>query len=496
MIKNIIANFVGRFWSILSNFLFIPLYIYYLGFENYSVISFTLVIAGVMAVLDAGLTATLSREFARSDYELFEKIKVYRTLETVYYIIVFLSILSVILFSGVIAENWLNLNSHTPNEIAFLLKIIGFDIGFQLLFRFYLGGLLGLEMQVKANIVQVGWGMMRNGFVVLWLLFFPTLEVFFIWQATITVFFTFIIKLLLEKILLGQYSLKLSINIDRQVLMRVWHFAGGMLLISLVAAINTQMDKLSISKFLALDNLGYYNLAISLSQVLVVLVNPIAAALSPRFTSFYTSNKINEAKNLFLKVGLFVSIFIFSIMINLSLFSKDLLWIWTGDMVIAENTYILIPIISFSYSMLALQVIPFHIALANGYTKLNNLIGLLSLIITIPGYFFAIRIYGAIGAAVVFCIVQTLTTIIYIYFINKKFIKVNIFKEIYFKHLFLPIVLSLIIGFILSLIPNPFIENRVLSLLWIGLATLFTLSIMALLILPFKDIISFLKIKK
>ena len=67
MIKNIIANFIGKFWSILSGFLFIPLYINYLGFESYSIISFGLVISGLMAIMDAGLTATLSRELARKD---------------------------------------------------------------------------------------------------------------------------------------------------------------------------------------------------------------------------------------------------------------------------------------------------------------------------------------------------------------------------------------------------------------------------------------------
>lgn len=50
--KNIFANLIGKFWSLLSGFLFIPLYIKYLGFESYSVISFTLMIAGIMAILD------------------------------------------------------------------------------------------------------------------------------------------------------------------------------------------------------------------------------------------------------------------------------------------------------------------------------------------------------------------------------------------------------------------------------------------------------------
>ena len=49
MYRNIVANIVGRCWSILSNFLFVPLYIQFLGIESYSIISLTLVIAGLMA---------------------------------------------------------------------------------------------------------------------------------------------------------------------------------------------------------------------------------------------------------------------------------------------------------------------------------------------------------------------------------------------------------------------------------------------------------------
>ena len=64
MIKNIVANFFGKFWGLFSNFIFIPIYIRLLGIESYSIISFGLIIAGVMSVLDSGITATLSREMA------------------------------------------------------------------------------------------------------------------------------------------------------------------------------------------------------------------------------------------------------------------------------------------------------------------------------------------------------------------------------------------------------------------------------------------------
>ena len=44
MIKNILANYVGRIWGIISVFLFVPFYVKLLGIESYAVISFYMVI--------------------------------------------------------------------------------------------------------------------------------------------------------------------------------------------------------------------------------------------------------------------------------------------------------------------------------------------------------------------------------------------------------------------------------------------------------------------
>src|SRR5665647_1926499 len=176
MVKNIIANFIGRFWSILSSFLFIPLYIHFLGFYSYSIISFTLVIARLMSILDGGLTATLSRELARSDNSHKEKIKIFKTIESTYFIIIGFCIISAFCLSGVIANNWLILSAFDPHRVTLFLRIISFDIGFQLLLSFYLGGLLGLEKQVEANIYQMSWGILRNGLVIVAIIFVPSLE--------------------------------------------------------------------------------------------------------------------------------------------------------------------------------------------------------------------------------------------------------------------------------------------------------------------------------
>jgi O-antigen/teichoic acid export membrane protein len=488
MFKNIIANFIGRFWSILSNFLFIPLYIHYLGFESYSIISFTLVIAGLMAVLDAGLTATLSREFSRMDNAINDKIQVFKTLESFYFVIIGLCIILIFTLSRIIADNWLNLKTFEPERVSFFLKVISFDVGFQLLFRFYMGGLLGLEKQVKANMYQVGWGILRNGLVVIALMVIPTLEMFFIWQTISTVIFAILLRLSLNEALIGFYKFDFKFKIEHIVLKKIWRFAGGVLLISLVASLNTQMDKIVISKLLPVESLGYYTLAVSLSMGIIVLINPISVALLPRFTALYSSGKNDEASILFNKVNLFVAILIFSIMANMSFFSKELIWIWTGNMEIANRAHFYLPIIATSVAMISLTILPYDIAIANGYTKLNNLLGLFSLFITLPGYWLATKSYGAIGAAYVFCGVQTVNTLIYIYLINKKFIKAKCIRNLYFRQMLMPLFISFCIAFGFSFMPDCVNENRIVSFLWIGVSTIFTLGVSTMLLVERNEV--------
>lgn len=494
MIKNIFANFIGRFWGILSGFLFIPLYIHYLGFESYSIISFGLVVAGLMVILDAGLTATLSREFARSDNSHEEKVRIFKTLESSYFILVSICIVVVFSFSHFLAYKWLNLDSFDPSRVSLFLKIISFDIGFQLLLRFYTGGLLGLEKQVKANFYQVGWGMLRNGLVIIPIIFYPRLEVFFIWQTISTIIFTFLLKLSLEKNLNGILKFEFKPIIERVVFKRIWKFAGGMLLISLVAGLNSQMDKIAISKLLSLESLGYYTLSVSLASGIIVLVNPISVAILPRFTALFTTGKNAEASILFHKISLVVSIMVFSVMANMVFFGKELIWIWTGNIELVGHTYNLIPIIAFAYTMIALQVIPFNIAIANGYTKLNNLLGIISLFVTMPGYWLATKYFGALGAASVFCGVQTLITLVYLYFINKKFLRTRI-MTIYLKELIFPLLISLIIVYGFSLLPKFYANSRIMSLAVIGISTIITLTFTSLILISWQDVRFYLNLK-
>lgn len=473
MFKNIIANYFGRFWSILSNFLFIPLYINILGFQNYTVISFTLVVAGLMAILDSGLTATLSREFSRQDHSLEYKQKVFRSLESIYIIVAIIIIIAIHFSSPYIIQYGIK-DVHVHN-LDLYIKILSFDVGFQMLLKFYMGGLLGLEKQIKANFLQVLYGFLRNGVVVLFIYFYPNLEYFLIWRAVVSIIFAIVFRFALSKNLNGTYYI-FHFRIEKKIIQKIWKFAGGMLLISLVAGINTQLDKIIITKLISLESLGYYTLAVSLGMSIVVLVNPIATAVLPRFTALFSTNNILGASELYKNLSITVSVLLFTVSSLVIVFSKDLVWVWTGKLNLAIKTELLLKIICFGYSMLALQVIPYNISIANGYTKINNYLGLMSILFTIPGYWIVAQKYGVIGISVVSASIQVIMTFIYLILINNNFLHMKNFSLYIIKTIVIPFVASIVMALGFSYLYSFFnIHNRLMAFLFIsciGLAIL------------------------
>lgn len=484
--KNILVNFIGKFWSLLSNFLFIPLYIHYLGFESYSVISFTLIVASMFAILDSGLTSTLSREFARGDISVDNKEKKFIAIESLFSLISLFAILISYFSSDYIAKNWVNSETYSVTQIAFLLKIVSIEVGFNLLFRFYLGGLLGLDRQVLSNIIQIGWGVFRNGLVLFVIMYEPTLKTFFFWQAGITMLSMYIArKKLFQKLNL---SFKFRFSFDIDIYKDIWKFSLGMFFISIVAAINTQTDKIVISKILSVENLGYYTISVSLSLGLLVLISPIATALLPKFTTLYSTRQNEDASLIFMKYYQVLAIFVFSCMSIMIFMPDTIIWLWTGDKDIAFKSQVFLPVTAFGYGMLALQVLLFNIAIANGYTKLNSILGFISLIITIPGYWYAVKYFGAIGVAWLFALTQFLITIIYVFVINKKFL-INIsYWDIYLKKLLLPLLLTIGFTWMFSTFLNNHSFNRLISLCYLVLSIFITFILTSLLLIPLKNI--------
>jgi O-antigen/teichoic acid export membrane protein len=475
---NIIANFFGKAWSALSVFLFIPAYIHYLGFDNYSIIAFSLVVAGFLIILDLGLTASISRQFARSDLDLAEKYGVYKEMELIYFLIVVGCVAFVFAAADSIAYRWLTIKNHDPGFVSTIIRILGFDVAFQLLLRFYVGGLIGLEKQIVANIHLIVFGTLRSVLVILPIFLTHSLLVFFLWQASVSVIYAIVAKHCLKRQIDAWPAFDTQKVLDPQIMRGVWKFSGGMFLISVVATVNFQMDKLFISSVISVETLGYYTLAVSLGTGLVTIASPILTAIMPRLTALYTARKREAAKALYMKSSRLVAIGVFSIMSVMWLWGKQLLWAWTGDLDIATQASVFLPTLALAYSLLAIGTIPHGVSLANGYTRYNNLIGLTSLLLTVPGYWLIIHRHGALGAAWVFCAVQLLGVVIYMYLVNRRFIGIGV-SRLYVETIFGPLICALLASALVHRLIGEEYDNRLLSLALLGVAVTLTIVLSA-----------------
>ncbi len=393
MFKNIIANYIGKVWGIVSVFFFTPFYIKILGIEAYGVINFYSVILTIMYFADAGLSLTLNREMSRSGDKKYLGDMLF-TIERLYVAICLFIFVFVTLFSKIIADNLMNSQTIPSGDLRIYIIIMGLSVAFQLFTTLENSGLWGLEKQVLSNGIQVLSGIFRSAIILVPLSFYPSLMTFFIWQAFVNVTFFLLARYNLWRFVKSNSIPKFDINI----LKSVGRFAGGMMFMAIISSISSQIDKLLIVKMLSLKQFGYYSLAGVLSQVPVIIISPIILAILPKMVKQSEMKNNDKLKKLFHVYSFILSSIATSVALVIFLFTKDFILIWTHDINIANTIEYVTKILVLGGVFLSFQYMPYHLAIANGHTKTTINFNILSLILIIPILFFLVSNYGLIGA--------------------------------------------------------------------------------------------------
>jgi O-antigen/teichoic acid export membrane protein len=300
---------------------------------------------------------------------------------------------------------------------------------------------MGLEKQVLSNGIQVSSSMFRSALVLIPLYYFPTLLTFFIWQVFMNIIFFFITRYNLWKFI----KTNMSYKFDKQILKTVGRFAGSMMLMAIISSLNTQIDKLVISKILSLKEFGYYSLAGILSQVPVLIITPIAVAILPRMVKYSANTEKDKLIKLFHVNTFVLSALATSGAMVLFLFTKDFVLIWTHDNLIAKAIENVTKVLLIGGVFLSFQYMPYHLAIANGHTKTNVRLGIVALIFIIPSLIFCIKQFGLIGATYTWLIMNIFAHFYLGYFIISKFMK-NEFKRWLINGTLIPLIMSGMVG--------------------------------------------------
>jgi O-antigen/teichoic acid export membrane protein len=406
--RNIIANTLGRGWSILMAIAFVPIYIKLLGIEAFGLIGFFVTLQGLFAILDLGLSTTLSRELARASVhpEQAQRTRdLVRTLEVIYWGIALLIGAAVIALAPWIANHWLNPQGLSQSAVQEAITLLGLVIAFQWPIGFYSGGLVGLQRQVLNNIITAGLATVRGigAVAVLWFVA-PTIDAYFKWQLAVSI--------------LGVASVALALwgnlpkgdrpaRFERSLLQSVWRFAGGMTAISAVVLLLVQTDKVLLSRLLSLEMFGYYMLAAAVAGASVFFVGPIFTAVFPRFTQLVATGDQERLRDVYHQACQLVSVAVIPLMLVVAFFSLELLTIWTGNQVIAERAYWLVSLLAIGSALNGLMHVPYAAQLAHGWTGLALTANVIAVIVLVPLIIVLTIHYGAVGAASAWVLLNT-----------------------------------------------------------------------------------------
>ncbi|MEN6423049.1 MAG: oligosaccharide flippase family protein [Smithella sp.] len=375
-------------------------------------------------LLDMGLGATVNREMARlsvlSD-KAQEMRDLVRSLEVIYWCIAILIGIAVMVLSSFIAGYWVKPKQLSPEVIRQAILIMGLAIAFQWPVSFYSGGLMGLQRQVLLNVVNTVVAAIRwcGAVLVLWLVS-PTIYAFFLWQILVSLLHVFLTSLFLWRSLpeTGKKS-----AFQGRIILGVWRFAAGMSGITILATLLTQTDKIILSKMLSLEMFGYYTLAGMIAMTLYRLIGPVFLAVYPRFTQLVELNDQEALKQLYHKACQFMSVLTLPAAAVIAFFSHEVLLLWTGNPVTAENTYMLVSILIIGTAFNGLMNMPYALQLAHGWTKLGFYINLVSVMLLVPLTMFMAWKYGAIGASLVWVILNSGYVVIVIPFMHRRLLK-------------------------------------------------------------------------
>jgi O-antigen/teichoic acid export membrane protein len=398
--KNLVANYLGQFWTAVMGFAFIPLYIRYLGIEAYGLIGLFVVLQGCLSLLDLGMTPTLNREMGRLNGggHTAESIRdLLRTIEIIAFAIGLTIFSSIAISASWVTKSWLNFENLPTGVVAQAITAMGCLIAFRLIEGIYRSCVVGLQRQVLVNIIGSIMATLRGvGAVGVLAWISPSIYAFFIWQGLIS-----IVAVVLFAIATYHYlpTAEKRATFSVGAIKNVRRFAGGMLLISLLALLLTQIDKILLSKLLNLRDYGYYSLAFAVSGSLFVLVSPITQATYPRLCELTARNDVVKFTDTFHLGAQAVSVIAGSAAIVVIAFSEVFLRLWTQNDDLAANTAKLLSLLMLGNLMNAMVQMPYQAQLAYGLTGLGVKINTVAVLIIVPAIIWVTPRYGAEGAA-------------------------------------------------------------------------------------------------
>lgn len=379
---------------------FVPVYIKYLGIEAYGLIGLFVVIQAWLALLDLGMTPTLTREMARFEAGEHSAQAIGDLLRTLEFLCAGAALLicgGMALAAHWLVNHWLQAEGLAPQTMQTAVQIAGLVIALRFVEGLYRGAIYGLQRQAWFNAANAGVSTVRGvGAIGVLAWVAPTIEAFLLWQLALAIAPVVLYASKTHSVLPRTPQ---RVRFSSRALADVRRFAGGMMGTTALVLLLTQVDKVLLSRLLSLEAFGYYALASAVAAALQVLIGPITAAVYPRMVALAAHSDARPLATLFHFAAQMVTVALVPAALVLAFHAQGALFAWSGDVVLATRTAPLLSILVLGTLLNGFLHVPYQLQLAYGWTGLAIKANLMAVAVLVPAILWLVPTYGGIAAA-------------------------------------------------------------------------------------------------
>lgn len=466
--RNVIANGLGRISSLLSNIVFVPLYMRLMGGESYGLVVAYATLIGSLQVLDAGWSSLLSRQLAlrldesgarsgRSPSNLA------RTVEVISWVTGIVIGTAFVLLAPWVAGAWL-ITKTLPQEATIeALRLMGIIVAMQWPSLAYQGAIMGLQDQVRLNAIRISISLAQAlGAALLLSIVSPTVHAYFLWVLFVQTLNT----LCMRRLMWARVPKDSNAppRFDWQEVLASWRFALGVASIALLGSILTQADKIVLSRTVPLAEFGIYGVAFTVCGVLNVIAGPVLQAVLPRLTQLSTDTDDRRLREMYLHSCELVALIVVPAWMILSFHSRELMSLWMGAGTKAQMAATLLPVLALGSLFNALVTLPYALQIATGWTSLSVIKNLITVVVFFPALLWAVGRFGTIGAAGIWVAINAGYILFEIPIVHRRVLK-GAAMPWYVHAVLVPITVGVVVGW-LSRYAAPAASGGKLDMLW------------------------------
>lgn len=396
--RNIVANLASRGWTAALGMVFPPVFVRLMGVESYGLVGLFTTISALFVVVDLGLARTIQRDLALADASDAARVRakcVVRTYEVIFCSIAVLMASAIAVAAPFITSRWLNIRTLDMSSAVSAVRLMGAAAAVTWTVQMYAQVLIGLQRQVLASALSALANTVRvvGAAVVLWKVR-PSVVAFFLWTLAVSCAWLVTCRAYAVRSVSASGG---ASRFDVAVLRDNWRSSLQLWLSSAASVALAQVDRLVASAVLSLGAFGYYSLAATAAAGLQLMVLPVWNAVFPRMCQL--SGDRSAFEKFYGRVTQFLVILVCPSGLVLSMFARDVLFAWTGDLETARSAASALAGLAASAALSGMASLPYAAQVAHGATRLPLFLNGGALVVAVPATVLAGRSAGGGGVA-------------------------------------------------------------------------------------------------